>query len=155
MAEPKQERIPIKYEIFIAIFIIAIVFPAVWLTFFIPSYLGISLNEMSFFSAYRVLLVTALSVIVVPTAIFGEFLNKEWKKRRFLWRSVFAGISIAGIFVIVTSLMLTVFDALLPSIDIIGQIPLAVIFSSAGLIIMVVPLRSSRFKQFARKNLGW
>jgi len=146
---------PFKCEIIIAVSVMAVVLPAVWLTFFTPTYLGISLSEMSFFSAYRFMLVIFLPIIIVPTVIFGEFLTKEWKKRRFLWRSVFAGISIVGIFVVATSLMLTAFDILFSNLDIVWQIPLAMISNSAGLIIMVILLRSSKFKQFARKSLGW
>lgn len=149
----EQEKIPTKYEIFIAIGTIVIIFPAVWLTMSIASYLEIDLNRMSFFLAYRLLLLISLSIIIFPLAIFGEFLNKEWK--RFLWRSVLVGVGIAGVFVLVTFSLLTVFDALFPELNLIWQIPLAVAGSSIGLITIAMMIRNSRFKQFAKSNLGW
>lgn len=149
------QRMPQKLEIVIGIGVIAIVFPAVWLTWFLASYLGIDLKQMSFFLAYRTLLQFFLLVSALPMALFGEFLTKKWKKRRFLWKSVFTGIGILGVFGITVFSLLTVSDAMLSGLNIIWQIPIAAMCSSLGLIAVSVVAKSERFKQFARIHLGY
>ncbi len=150
-----QQKIPVKYEIIMAVFIPVVVLPLVGFVFFITPTLGVDLRKMSFFSAYRTLLAVVLPTVVFPASVFGEFMNKNWKKRKFLWKSALAGMGIGSIFIATTLILLTVFDSLFSELNIIWQIPLAVICSSIGLVIMALVVKSKRFKKMAREKLGW
>lgn len=150
-----QERIPKKYEVMLAIFGTAVVLPIVGFTIFIAPTLGVDLSRTSFFSAYRALLALMLPMLVFPTAIFGEFLNKDWKKRKFLWKSAFLGVGLFGIFTCVTIFLLTLADLLFYEVNIVWQIPLAALCSSSGLIALALVARSAQFKRFAREKAGW
>lgn len=150
-----QQRIPLKYEIVAGVCIVIIGFSALWLLFFLLSYFAIDLKKVTFFLAYRTLLVITLPTIMCPVALLGEYLNKEWKRRKFLWRSAIAGMGIFGIFASVTILLLTLFDMFFPEVDVIWQIPLAMGCSSLGLIAIALLFWNHRFKGFAKEHLGW
>jgi len=153
--DKNQQKIPSKYEIVIAVFVPAIALPTLCFALFVAPSFGFDLKRMSFFLAYRAILGIVLVPTVIPVAILGEFMTKNWKKRKFSWKSAFAGIGIFGIFLIVTFSSLTVLDFFLSGLNIVWQTSLASICSVLGLIVMALVINSKRFKKLAKEKLGW
>lgn len=150
-----EQRIPVKYQAIICVSVLVIVFSIYWMSVFLFAYLGINLKSFSFFSGYRIFLISIILPGVFPVVLLGEYLTKEWKKRNFLWKSVAAGMGIIGVFICTTVLLLTMLDMFLTEVNIIWQIPLAAACNSIGLVLIASIIRSQRFKAFAKSNLGW
>jgi hypothetical protein len=134
---------------------VVILFSTIGLTLFIVSLLGIDVKGVSLIWFARTLLLIASLVAAVPTAIFGEYLNKQWKGREFLWRSALGGIAVFGLFLVITVLMLTLFEEVFSRIDIVWQIPLIAVSNSLGLMTVALLFKSKRFKNAGKRNLGW
>src|SRR4030042_619403 len=150
-----EQRIPAKYQAIICVSVFVIVFSTYWISVFLFACLGINLKSFSFFSGYRIFLISIILPGVFPVVLLGEYLTKEWKKRNFLWKSVAAGMGIIGVFICTTVLLLTMLDMFLTEVNIIWQIPLAAACNSIGLVLIASIIRSQRFKAFAKSNLGW
>lgn len=150
-----EQRIPVKYQLIVAIFIPAIVLPTVYFAFYVAPSLGIDFKKMSAFSAFRTLLTLVFFPIIVPVCVFSEFLSKDWKKGKFLWRSVFTGLGVFCVSLGVTFLLLTLFDILFSELSLIWQIPLMASSGSAGLIVYSLVVGNKRFKKYAKEKLGW
>jgi hypothetical protein len=148
MEKHEKQRLPLKYEIYAAIGISIIASSAAGVSWLILSHFGINLRQMSsFFAAYRVLLIIATPIIIVPLAILAELLVKHWKKRRLLWKNIIGILGMFLTFMLVTLPLLTVLDLCFSELDLLLQIPLAVICSSMGLIIMGMAARTETFKK--------
>lgn len=151
----ENEKIPPRYEMIISVGAVVILFLTIGLTLLVVSLLRIDLKEVSSFSFVRTFLLIAFLVGAVPTGIFGEYLNKQWKGRKFLWRSAVGGIAVLGAFLGVTILVLTLFDDVFSRIAIMWQVTLIAVSNSMGLITVALLFKSKRFKNAAKKNLGW
>ncbi len=134
---------------------VVILFSTIGLTLLVVSLLGIDLKGVSGFSFARTFLLIAFLVAAVPTGIFGEYLNKQWKGRKFLWRSAVGGIAVFGAFLGVTILVLSLFDEVFSRIAIMWQVPLVAVSNLLGLITVALLFKSKRFKNATKKNLGW
>jgi hypothetical protein len=156
MIKVEVKKIPQKYQLIISIGAVIIVFLTWGLTLFIMSSMAINSKEMSPFLFAKTFLSISFSIAIVPAAILGEYITMQWKRRKFLWRSVIALIALfSSTFMTTTLILLTLFDKLFSDIAILWQLPLVAICNSAGLITVAILFRSKRFKQFAQKYLGW
>lgn len=153
--ESEKRMIPLKYEIIIGVGGVIIAFSALELSFFLLSYFGIDLKEMSFFLGLRTLLAMLFSIITFPTVLFAEYIYKELKDRRFSWKDVIVGVGILGILLAVDLPLLTLFDVVFSDLDVVWQIPLAMGCTSLGLIVVALVVGNRHFKKFAREQLGW
>lgn len=137
---------PLRYQIMIAIVVLTIGFTAAGLTLLMISYFKSSLEGASLFFVFRVLLGIVLAPLFIPLVISAVFIDKEWKKKKFKWRSVGVYMGFAGEYLVVTVLLVTVCDLLFPSLDFLWQLPLTLSSSSVGLIAMAMTVRRFRNK---------
>jgi hypothetical protein len=151
MEKYEEQRLPLEYEIYAAIGISIIVSSAVGVLWLILSHFEINLRQMSsFFAAYRVLLIIATPLLIVPLAILAELLVKRWKERRLLWKNILGILGMFSIFMLATLPLLTVSDLVFSELGLLLQIPLAVLYSSMGLIIMGMATRTKAFKKWLK-----
>jgi len=145
--ENEQQRLPLKYEIYAAIGVTIIGILVLGLILVVTPRLGIDLERMSVFLAYRALLPIAFFPPAIPLVVFVESVIKQWKGRSFRWGNVLAGIGMIGIFFVVSFFLLTIFDLLFSWLDVIWQIPLAVTCTSIGLVVMGYMTRLKYFRK--------
>jgi hypothetical protein len=145
--ENEKQWIPRKYEIYAAIGVTIIGLLVLALILVVTPRLGIDLERMSVFLAYRALLPIALFPPAIPLAIFAESVIKQWKGRSFRWGNVLAGIGMSGIFFVVSFFLLTIFDLVFSWLNVIWQIPLAVTCTSIGLVVMGYMTRHKYFRK--------
>lgn len=124
------------------------------LTWLIATSLGIPFWKLSFFASFRTLLLILFSVLLLPLGAFGEYWLSSWRKRKFLWKSLGLVMGLSVIFVLINVLLSTAFDMLGSALELIWQVPLAVVSNSISLIATVLVIRTNKLRKW-RKDLGW
>jgi hypothetical protein len=144
MNECSQE-IPAKFQVMIAIGVLIIGFSAYGLTQLVGSYFKFGPGT-SLFLAFRTAMVVVITPLFIPLIVYGEFINKEWKKRKFHWRNVGVAISISAPFFALTLLLLIVCDIFFSHLDIVWQLPLTSVCGLVGLISFGLTVKKYRKK---------
>lgn len=117
------QEMPLKLQLMIVIGILITGLIAFELGLFTISYFDLG-PETSLISGFRTLLMINLPPILIPLIVLGEFINKEWKRRKFRWRNVGVAISISTPFFALTLLLLTICDILFSQLSFVWQLPL-------------------------------
>ncbi|HML01768.1 MAG TPA: hypothetical protein VK487_00175 [Candidatus Bathyarchaeia archaeon] len=112
------------------------------------------LSTVSLFSNVRTLLLISFLLVALPIAALGEYWLSKTNKRKFLWKSVVLIVGIFGLFILVTTVLITVFDELLSGLFWIWQMPLVVASGLIGLFTVIVAIRNEHIKKW-EKDFGW
>lgn len=75
--------------------------------------IGVALERTSFFLVYGAILFIGFSMAMIPFAVLGEFVASQYKLRRFHWKNLAGGLSLASLFLAVTLPLLTVLPTFL------------------------------------------
>lgn len=148
------QRMPLKLEIIAASSGTAITVSIFGTVLLLLPQIGVDLERMSFFLVYRAILFIGFSMAMIPFAVLGEFVASQYKLRRFRWKNLAGGLSLASLFLAVTLPLLTIFDLLFSWFDIAWQMPLTAACTSIGLVTMAFVARGEKYRKWL-KSAEW
>ena len=115
--------------------------------FVVTSVLGFKLQELSLFQSVRMLLAVGYFIMVLPSAILGEYWWSQWRKKPFKPRHFAFTAALLGSTLGSIGLLTYVFELLLPNLEISAQAPVLAVCSALVIVISALIARTPRVRE--------